>query len=640
MRTPTLCKLLSWVLVLTFSVNVLPAAAPVSAPELEGPTDSVILREYRERCETVIRESAYYVHPTDTEKGSLYDVAAALYLGENLDWAKRRLRTSNENPSGNMFWMIPMALVMQVGQEAFNDNDWAFTRDLWKSYFPYRGDTENHWLMYYTGLYLVCELFPEAGPEAWYNGKSSQENLEEARSYIMDWVNITTSYGQGEYDSPNYIGEYTRPMALLAGWARDPKMRQIGTMMMDYLLLDYAVENLDGLYGGAHSRIYPRYIIQPGIAVGPSHGWLFFGQGEYRRNATNTLIAMSGYTPPSILYRIAHDRDKAYVHEELKRTRWRIRNAGPEAFEVDGKMTKPVYKTSYVHPDYILGSSQGGLLQPIQQQTWSLVWKEDKYLGNSPTFFAVQPYSDPFEGTMYFGEEWDTVTDLIARSKVDYDSPDKLASGSPYEQVFQHKSSLVALYDIEPGTRFPLIHTFFSRDLQERQEHDSGWIFARGGPTYIAYLPLAEGEWREVDWTGLLKGGAGAWISNNFTEMSAGSQSYVSESLKNGYIVQVGSEDDFASLEEFRNAVLELPVDYTLEPTPRVAFTGLDGVSLEMTYGENPRLGGEPVDFSSWNLFDGPFAYSERESRVLEIRHGRDRRILDFVNLEIVNTTE
>ena len=40
-------------------------------------------------------------------------------------------------------------------------------------------------------------------------------------------------------------------MALLVGWARDPELQQMGKMMMDYILLDYAVENLGGLYGGA-----------------------------------------------------------------------------------------------------------------------------------------------------------------------------------------------------------------------------------------------------------------------------------------------------------------------------------------------------------------------------------------------------
>lgn len=619
----------------------LPFALYATSPPPERPiSDAAILEGYRERSQKAIEDLATSVHPTDRDRGSLYHVAAALYLGTNVEWAKRRLRTVNEDPRGNMFWMIPMALVMHAGKENLDPNDWAFIRRMWREYFPYRGDTENHWLMYYTGLYLACELFPDAGPEHWYNGKSSAENMAEAKEYILDWVKITTSYGQGEYDSPNYIGEYTRPMALLAGWAKDSELQRAGEMMMDYLLLDYAVENLNGIYGGAHSRIYPRHIIQPVIAMGPMHGWLFFGQGNYRRNATNALVAMSGYRPPPILYRIAHDRETPYVHKELKRTRWRIRNAGPEAFEYDGKKTIPVYKTSYVDRDFILGSSQGGLLQPIQQQTWSLVWYEEDARGKSNTFFAVQPYSNPFEGTMYFGEDWDTVTDLIARSKVDYDSPDKLASGSPYEQVFQHEGALLALYDIEPGSRFPLIHTFFSRDLKELEEDESGWIFARGGPSYIAYRPLAAGEWREVDWTGLLKGGAGAWISTNFTEMSAGSRSYVSESLQNGYVVQVAPARDFPSMQGFQAAVLDLPLEYRLEPTPQVSFTGLDGAALTMDYGGIPKVNGEAVDYSQWPLFEGPYARAERESEALEIRHGDRRHFLDFKTLSTLETVE
>ncbi len=613
--------------------------ATTPPPEREL-TDAEILKGYRERSQMVIEDLATYVHPTDGDRGSLYDVAAALYLGTNVEWAKRRLRTVNENPSGNMFWMIPMALVMHAGEANLDPNDWAFIRRLWRDYFPYRGDTENHWLMYYTGLYLACELFPDAGPEHWFNGKSSAENMAEAKEYILDWVKITTSYGQGEYDSPNYIGEYTRPMALLAGWAKDPELQRAGEMMMDYLLLDYAVENLNGIYGGAHSRIYPRHIIQPVLAMGPMHGWLFFGQGEYRRNATNTLVTMSGYNPPPILYCIAHDRKAAYVQKELKRTRWRIRNAGPEAFEYDGKSTIPVYKTSFVHKDYILGSSQGGLLQPIQQQTWSLIWGEENARGKSNTFFAVQPYSNPYEGTMYFGEDWDTITDLIARSKVDYDSPDKLASGSPFEQVFQHERSLIALYAIEEGSRFPLIHTFFSRDLEDLTIRDSGWIFARGGRSLIAYHPMAPGKFREVDWTGLLKGGAGAWISTNFTEMSAGSRSYVSEYLKNGYIVQVAAEEDFEGLEAFIEAVEALPLNYSLEGKPRATFTNLDGVVLSVEYGSTPTVDGVPVDFENWKLYDGPFAEAERESQTLLIRHGRKSRFLDFINLTITESVE
>lgn len=344
------------------------------------------------------------------------------------------------------------------------------------------------------------------------------------------------------------------------------------------------------------------------------------------------MIALSGYTPPPILFRIATDRDKAYVHRELKRTRWRFRHAGPEAFEVDGKKTIPVYKYSYVHPDYILGSSQGGLLQPIQQQTWSLVWREDNPKGKSNTMFGLQPYSSPKEGTMYFGSDWDTVTDLIARSKVDYDSEDKLEGGSEYEQVFQHESTLVALYDIPEGARFPLINTVFTRDINRRVEDESGWIFGKGGPIYIAYRPFAPGEWKPVDWTGLLKGGAGAWFSTGFKELSEGSECLVSRSLKNGYVLQVAPVSAFESYEAFQAAIRALPIEFSLEPTPSVTVRTLEGATLTARYGEAPAVNGQRVDYSSWKLFDGPFAQAERGSQTLEMIHGQERYFLDFKN--------
>ena len=604
------------------------ASPPPAVPK----SDAEFVRLYRERCEYLIDQTVASTDPDDLTKGSSFTMAANLHRRTNLQWASKRLRLSNDPPSGAMFWMHPMVLLMETGRGVLSDDDWGFIRELWRTYFPYRGDTENHWVMYYVSLYLAAEMFPDAGPEAWYNGKSSKEIMADAKAFILDWMRITTSYGQGEYDSPNYIEEYTRPMALLVGWAQDPELRLKGKMMMDYILLDYAVENLEGLYGGAHSRLYPRYLLQPGMTQAAGHGWLLFNQGEYRSNGGTLMIALSGYTPPPILFRIATDRDKAYVHRELKRTRWRFRHAGPDAFEVDGKSTIPVYKYSYVHPDYILGSSQGGLLQPIQQQTWSLVWREENLEGKTNTMFGLQPYSSPIEGTMYFSSDWDTVTDLIARSKVDYDSPDKLEGGSPYEQVFQHKSSLIALYDIPEGTRFPLISTLFSRDIKQRIEDHSGWIFGQGGPLYIAYRPFAPGEWKPVDWTGLLKGGAGGWFSTGFKELSEGSQCLVSRSLKNGYILQVAPVTAFDSYKEFQDTIRSLPIEFSLEPTPSVQFTGLDGVALTARYGSTPTVAGKPVDHSKWKLFDGPFAQADRKSQTLEMIYGQQRYFLDFKN--------
>jgi hypothetical protein len=611
---------------------------PSSDPLHLSPAE--LTRAFEARRAQVIADALGRIDPTNHDAGGLLAAAVAFAQGEHLDWARARLAHHTAQPAGAMFWMYPMVLLMKAGADHLTPEDWALIRQSWMDYWPYRGDTENHWLMYYGSLFLAAETWPDLGPEGWYNGKSSAENRAEAKAWILEWMRITTSYGQGEYDSPNYLNPFLNPLALLAAWADDADLRHRAQMMMTYIIADYAAEQIGGHYGGAYSRVYPRPAMQPALVSSSAYGWYLFGLGDFFPDGGVQLLAVSGYRPPPILHRIAHDRRTPHEHHELKRTRWRMRHAGPEAFEVAGLLTHPVYKTSFLTADYILGSSQGGLLQPIQQRTWSLVWHEPEPTGIANTFFALHPYHHPIEGTMYFAADWDLVTDLIARSKVDYDSPDKLVGGSPYEQVFQHRDALIGLYDIPPGTDFPYLTAFFSRDTAERVECTSGWIFARGGPTYIAYRPLAPGHWKDANWTGLLAGGAGAWISANFAEWGTGHAAFVSPHLRNGYIVQAASAADHESYAAFQAAVRALPLTVSLDGPPRVTFTTLDGTRLEAAYDGPLVINGTPQSREGWPLFDGPFLSAERESQTLTLSHGNETLHLDFIRNRAVTTLD
>ncbi|MFL3660105.1 MAG: hypothetical protein ACJ07L_18905, partial [Opitutales bacterium] len=141
-----------------------------------------------------------------------------------------------------------------------------------------------------------------------------------------------------------------------------------------------------------------------------------------------------------------------------------------------------------------------------------------------------------------------------------------------------------------------------------------------------------KGDWKPVDWTGLLKGGAGAWFSTGFAELSEGSECFVSTSLKNGYIVQIAPVSEYETYADFQDAIRALSVEFDLEPTPSVRYTNLDGVELTARYGETPTIDGKLVDYAEWKLFDGPFAQAERESQTLEMIHGQERYFLDFKN--------
>ncbi len=590
------------------------SATPVRAQDLgeQRISRAELLEAYHARRDSVINYYADQVPPDDFSRGGYFQIAANLYQDRNRDWALARLDSIlAESPRGDMFWMFPFVTAYFAGKDDLPVEYRRSLRDLWRTYMPYRGDTENHWVLYYATLYLMSEEHPGESGERWYTGKSSEENLEEARSFLEHWIDLTTTIGQGEYDSPHYLTVFIAPMALLYAHAKDPAMKQRAQMMLDYLIADFAAESLEGLYGGAHSRLYEREVVEPWLPGATRFSWLLWGNVPFGPSGETFILAVSGYEPPEILYHIATDRSEPYVHRELKRTRHRIRNSPVK--------NAPVYKYTKMRPEYVLGSSQGGLLQPIQQQTWDLTWAVDDPRDVHNTLFTLHPYSSPLEGTMYFAEHWPMVTELIVRSKREYDEPTKWTGGSPYEQVFQHEDVVVALYDIPEDTRFPHISGFFSRDLSELDDDESGWIFAIGGEAYIAYYPLAPHEWQEEE---------------------SGDRRLHSPHLKNGAIVQVAPSSSYPTFEAFKAAVNALPVETSTSPTPEVRFTALDGSELHAAYGDVPTVDGRPVDYENWPLFEGPFLKASKDSRSLEIRYGPRQRLLDFERLSVEDRVE
>src|SRR5690606_38775744 len=245
-----------------------------------------------------------------------FAVAARLALGRDVGGALARLDTLLARPSGDVFWMYQAVLVRYAGADRLPDAYRRRLRDLWRTYTPYRGDTENHWLMYYAALYLASQLHPDDPAETWFNGRSARENRAEAEAYLTAWMDLTTAQGQGEFDSPDYLGVYVAPLAELYAFADDPAMRQRAGMMLDYVLADYAAERLAGRYVGAHSRLAPASVLEPGRTSAAGLGWLLFGDTPFTPRAEALVLALSGYRPPAILHAIATDRTAPYVHRE------------------------------------------------------------------------------------------------------------------------------------------------------------------------------------------------------------------------------------------------------------------------------------------------------------------------------------
>jgi len=120
--------------------------------------------------------------------------------------------------------------------------------------------------------------------------------------------------------------------------------------------------------------------------------------------------------------------------------------------------------------------------------------------------------------------------------------------------------------------------------------------------------------------------------------IEGGGRRLFSPYLKNGMVVQVAARSEFKDLDAFRLAILALPLELHLAPTPSVRFRSLRGKLLTFTYGETPRVNNTPLDYANWPLFGGPLVEAEVDSERLMLKYGAMRRVLDFRRLTITNT--
>jgi hypothetical protein len=606
---------------------------PVPVPPADFSADARRLA-YVARAEQVIQWYVDSIKPGEPATFQSGQIAAKLARREDAAAVSARVvELMNRPQSADMFWMFPWTAISFLGRDQLTPEAKAAIRGQWKTYFPMRGDTENHWAMYYASLYLMAELYPDDPPESWFNGKSSAENRAEAKDYLIHWMDLATTIGQGEFNPTHYIGEYAIPMLYLATWAKDPEMKIRGRMKLDWLLADLAENTLDGVLRGPNARTDDTSVLQRWLALSSYFSWQCFGNTPpppgFGGFGIWFAVAAANYEVPEVIHRLAVDRHADYLQRDLKRSRRRWRYSD--------ELMMLVYKTNYVRREYAVGSYQGGLTDPIQAHVWDVTWSVPDPRGVHNTMFSVHPYASAQAMQMYFTELPDHMLALLAsQGKPSYDVPDKILGCSPYERVFQDQDTVIALYDIPADDRYPRINGFFSKDLAERVVDASGWIFARAANTYLAYRPLAPYHWEHLlGYKQLPSTGGYKWERVDRGEQ--GDKLLVSPHGKNGTIVQAASAAEFKDFAAFQAAIRALPLEYSLEPVPAVKLTTLRGRKIVFAYDRAPEVDGRVVDYSKWKLFEGPHLNAERGSRKLSITHGRLERVLDFNTLTITD---
>jgi hypothetical protein len=543
-------------------------------------------------------------------------VAARIHQHIGVDGAYKQLDTLLSRAYGDMFWMYGCAGLYYATSDVLRPEYKARIRQCWKRCTPYRGDTENHFLMYYGSLFLMAQAWPDLPDTAWFMGKSSKEIYDESKEYLDHWIDETVRNGQEEWDSPRYGYYYITPLTLLAEYTKDKRMKHRFEMMLEYELASYAADYLNGSYCGAHSRVSDECAIDPHAAEIETYGNYFFGEdGSQARLDTLAgmhpdiaFAAMTSFKCPDIIRHIATDRSESYEQFSLKRGRQMLRYLDEWSSTDsthDSTFHAPVYKYDYMTKGYCLGSMQGGIVQPIQQQSWSLVFNSDTHHN---IITGLNPYVSADELGMFFPEYPSFMLERIGSTKASYTSENKWEGGSPYEHIYQDKNVLVALYDLPDSEKYHHIDLYIPDCLTpigpNPDTKNGTWHCPPGWRLYQSDSVLV-----------------GIYMFNGYTTDSAfAGTRFTSDDSNSGYIILCDDRRDLP-VNEFVNKVDNLAIVRTPE---RIYSKGDDLTTINIDMKSETRN----VDW----LFHSPYLESQKGSGILTMRYKGETLVLDFRN--------
>lgn len=563
------------------------------APTIAQPT-------YRERADSVI---AFYQR-TDFGK-NYYSAMVRLKTGVQVDRTLAYLVTLFQKPQEDARWMFGTIGVYLHGEKNLSTSYKNKVRMLWKIYTPLCKNSEHEQVMYYTSLYLASEWFDKSDGSEWFNGKSSEENKTDAQSFLQHWFNEVTANGMEEFDSPSRTGYFFASMFLLYDFAKDETIKKQAEIMIDWLLADYAAEYLDGMYCGAHSS-EPEYLVpEPRISSMAAFGSLFFGDVQLMVVDESVLAALSTFTPPKVFQTLATNRKEPYIHTEIKRSKEYLRG--------EKERRRAVYKYTYMTENYAMGSLDGGLIQPNEQHSWDVSWKGKSSV---TTVFGVQPFASDTILSRFYSQDENTNYQETAVQYTRYVTYNKNSDGSPFERIFQHKNTLITLYDIPPIKTFPIITAFFPKALDKFvvDSLKSRWIFCQAGDVYVAYFPF--------------KGYV-------LLDEEAGRR-FVSPDRINGCICQVSSKKEAGSFKKFMSIIKKSKVDLSkLDLEKSVTYSTINNDRIEFSYSGVRKLNDSAVSFDTENLFQSKWMNSKKGSGVLSVTDGKNTLTLNMKNVKI-----
>lgn len=465
--------------------------------------------------------------------------------------------------------------------------------------------SENHALIFHTCRYLMAQAYPSTRFLP-YASKTGEELAREDLGWLLRFLQFRAQCGWGEFDSTCYLQAVWECLTCLFDFAADSQLKKRVGMMMDLLLADMAVDSLHGLYGGAHGRTYPPYVMDHAPAPTNALQYLYFG--------TPDLGGMAGIDAMTCLYRphplvlsIALKRREAYENRERKHLH-NLADVMPD-YPLHGSIRKYTYWT----PDYVLGCV-----------TFQDAYPDHDHCNCSrpapyPVTLHAPAPDDQIQTNDYAHHqqhEWDLTFPATSATRIfthhpgdhtthNYWTGDRLCNCGHFHQ---NKNALIALYDIAPSQSHHFIHAYLPKAHFDEVREERGTIFARSGQSFAAltllphYRWTSEGEWKDVE--------------------------VISDGLRHGVICEVGTAAHCGNFDKFIENMLGNTIRFDAD-TMQLSYDSKSAGHLQIDTKGTRLLDGKPVDLE-YGTYDSPYLRSAWKSGVIELAFEDEHLVLDF----------
>jgi hypothetical protein len=446
--------------------------------------------------------------------------------------------------------------------------------------------SENHELIFRTTRYLMGRAYADDVFKAWRR-RGRTLAAADAR-WLERFLRYRARRGWGEFDSACYFLPSWECLLSLHDYAQGPRLAGLARKSCDLMLADMAAESLAGMYCGAHGRIYGREALDHAGGNTYALQYLYFGNVDPRAvegKSTAVDVVVSRYRPKKIIVDLALDRREPYECLERKHLH-NTADVLPRR-PLRGSISKYTYWT----PFYAMGCVQ----------------RQDKYPARCPGAWYAH----------HEQHEWDFTIGTRTRSRIFTHHPGTDGNEHGYwtgdircgcGHFFQHRTALVALYDVAKKQAYQMIHAYVPRDAFDEVTEEGGFIFVREGQVAAALKLMGGHKWTR----------RGEWKNVEVTSPGG----------RNGAVCEVGLVRDFGGFAGFRREVLSNRVEFDPKRL-RLAYDSRRAGSLYIDAKGGRRLDGDEVDLD-YPLYRNPYVRSEYGSGVVEIKKGRRRLRLDF----------